>query len=150
MLLLKFLGNLKCDHHSPPYMIYHIFLSELQLGWTVFHLRTGLATKWQSHVGHSLLGTIKGDGGLSRSSDGVCFLSSDGGWHGASQRHNPGVRVSAADWSTLIGRGPILLCSHWSRASPVILAQAILWHKQPARASSLVFYGIRIVGFPAG
>ena len=34
-----------------------------------------------------------------------------------------------ADWSTLIGRGPTLLRSHWSRASLVMLAPAVLCHK---------------------
>ena len=37
------------------------------------------------------------------------------------------------DWSALIGRGPTLLCSHWSRSSLVILAPAILCHKELAR-----------------
>ena len=40
-----------------------------------------------------------------------------------------------SDWSTLIGRGMSRLVSHWSRASPVMLAPAILCHKEPARAS---------------
>ena len=35
-------------------------------------------------------------------------------------------------WSTIIGRGP-LLCSHWSRPSLVMLAPAVLCHKEPAR-----------------
>ena len=63
-------------------------------------------------------------------------------------------------WSTLIGLGSTLLRSHWSRASLVLLAPAILCHKEPARASkapfwgyfacsSLVLYVIRIVGFLA-
>ena len=38
----------------------------------------------------------------------------------------------AADLSTLIGRGPTLLRSHWSRASLVMLG-AILCHKEPTR-----------------
>ena len=67
-------------------------------------------------------------------------------------------------WSTLIGRGMSRLGSHWSKASPVMLAPAILCHKEPARriqspllgalerkipqggyfaCSSLVLYGIR-------
>ena len=37
-----------------------------------------------------------------------------------------------ADWSTLIGRGPTLLRSSWSRASLVILVPAISCHKEPA------------------
>ena len=36
-------------------------------------------------------------------------------------------------WSTLIGPGMSRLGSHWSRASPVMLAPAILCHKEPAR-----------------
>ena len=36
------------------------------------------------------------------------------------------------DWSTLIGRGPTLLRSHWSRASLEMLAPAILCHKESA------------------
>ena len=32
-----------------------------------------------------------------------------------------------ADWSTLFGRGPTFLSSHWSRASLVMLAGS-LWH----------------------
>ena len=35
-------------------------------------------------------------------------------------------------WSTLIGRAPTLLRSHWSRASLVMLAPAVLCHKEPA------------------
>ena len=35
-------------------------------------------------------------------------------------------------WSTIIGRGPKLLCSHWSRPSLVMLAPAVLCHKEPA------------------
>ena len=57
-----------------------------------------------------------------------------------------------AAWSTLIGRGMSRPGSHWSRASLVMLATAILCHKEPARmgyfaCSTLVLYGIRIVGF---
>ena len=37
--------------------------------------------------------------------------------------------------STLIGRAMSRLGSHWSRASPVMLAPALLCHKEPARAS---------------
>ena len=37
--------------------------------------------------------------------------------------------------STLIGGGMSRLGSHWSRACPVMLAPAILCHKEPARAS---------------
>ena len=33
-------------------------------------------------------------------------------------------------WSTLIGRGMSRLGSHWSRASPVLLAPAVLCHKE--------------------
>ena len=33
------------------------------------------------------------------------------------------------DWSTLIGRGMSRLGSHWSRASPVMLAPNVLCHK---------------------
>ena len=33
-------------------------------------------------------------------------------------------------WSTLIGRGISRLGSHWSRASPVLLAPAVLCHKE--------------------
>ena len=40
-----------------------------------------------------------------------------------------------AVWSTLIARAPTLLRSHWSRASLVLLAPAVLCHKEPARAS---------------
>ena len=36
-------------------------------------------------------------------------------------------------WSTLIGLGSTLLRSHWSRASLVMLAPAVLCHKEPAR-----------------
>ena len=46
-----------------------------------------------------------------------------------------GENKQSADWSTLIGRAPTLLRSHWSRASLVMLAPAILCHKEPARAS---------------
>ena len=74
------------------------------------------------------------------------------------------------DWSTLIGRGPSLPRSHWSGASQVMLAPAILCHKEPAcsiQSPLLVTlerkippfgvfwlllagsYGIRIVGFHA-
>ena len=56
------------------------------------------------------------------------------------------------NWSTLIGRGLTLLRSHWSRASLVLLAPAILCHKEPARPIlpskghySLVLYGIRLL-----
>ena len=45
------------------------------------------------------------------------------------------VPLLKADWSTLIGRGMSRLGSHWSRASLVMLAPAILYHKEPARAS---------------
>ena len=38
-------------------------------------------------------------------------------------------------WSTLIGPAPTLLPSHWSRASLVMLAPAVLCHKEPAQAS---------------
>ena len=37
-----------------------------------------------------------------------------------------------AVWSTLIGRAPTLLSSHWSRASLVILAAKILCNKEPS------------------
>ena len=40
-----------------------------------------------------------------------------------------------AVWSPLIGRGPTLLRSHWSRSSLVVLAPAVLCHKEPARES---------------
>ena len=46
----------------------------------------------------------------------------------------PLVRLDPV-WSTLIGRGSTLLRSHWSRAFLVMLAPAILCHKEPARAS---------------
>ena len=49
-------------------------------------------------------------------------------------------RPIKADWSTLIGRAPTLLRSHWSRASLVMLAPAILCHKEPARASKAPYY----------
>ena len=84
------------------------------------------------------------------------------------QVHVRCVEESDKVWSTLIGRGMSRLVSHWSRASPVMLAPAILCHKEPARASkapyqglwnakyphifacpSLVLYVIRIVGFHA-
>ena len=42
--------------------------------------------------------------------------------------------ASRSVWSTLIGRAPSLLRSHWSRASLVMLAPAVLCHKEPARA----------------
>ena len=38
--------------------------------------------------------------------------------------------------STLIGGGMSRLGSHWSRACPVMLAPAILCHKEPARAKA--------------
>ena len=78
-----------------------------------------------------------------------------------------GASVVLAVWSTLIGRGMSRLGSHWSR---VLLAPALLCHKEPARriqspllgalerkiplggyfaCSSLVLYGIRIGGFHA-
>ena len=41
-----------------------------------------------------------------------------------------------SDWSTLIGPAPRLLRSHWSRTSLVILAPAVLCHKEPARTST--------------
>ena len=61
-------------------------------------------------------------------------------------KSSPGLVLSAVqchvlhleyspDWSTLIGRAPTLLRSHWSRPSPVMLAPAVLCHKEPARAS---------------
>ena len=40
-----------------------------------------------------------------------------------------------AAWSTLIGRAPTLLRSHWSRASLLMPAPAVLCHKEPARAT---------------
>ena len=43
-------------------------------------------------------------------------------------------------WSTLIGRGMSRLGSHWSKASPVMLAPAILCHKEPVRASKAPYY----------
>ena len=45
------------------------------------------------------------------------------------------VPLLKAAWSTLIGRGMSRLGSHWSRASLVMRAPAILCHKEPARAS---------------
>ena len=42
--------------------------------------------------------------------------------------------VSQPAWSTLIGRAPALLRSHWSRASIVMLAPAILCHTEPVRS----------------
>ena len=59
-------------------------------------------------------------------------------------------------WSTLIGPAPTLLRSHWSRASLVMLAPAILCHKEPARSKQtipsrglwmpeLVLYDIRLL-----
>ena len=74
--------------------------------------------------------------------------------------------ILKSGWSTLIGRGMSRLDSHWSRASLVMLAPAVLCHKEPARASkaprggfgtqntpigwyfacsSLVLYGIRLL-----
>ena len=44
-------------------------------------------------------------------------------------------RTCIAVWSTLIGRGMSRLVSNWSRASLVMLAPAVLCHKEPARAS---------------
>ena len=41
------------------------------------------------------------------------------------------VRDCVTVWSTLIGRAPRLLRSHWSRASLVMLAPAVLCHKEP-------------------
>ena len=35
-------------------------------------------------------------------------------------------------WSTLIGRGLTLLRCHWSKAFLVLLAPAVLCHKEPA------------------
>ena len=53
------------------------------------------------------------------------------------ERHHQAVFVGwsegriRSDWSTLIGRGPTLLRSHWSKASPEMLAPAVLCHKEP-------------------
>ena len=44
-------------------------------------------------------------------------------------------KVLKAVWSTLIGRALTLLRSHWSRASLVMLAPAVLCYKEPARDS---------------
>ena len=57
-----------------------------------------------------------------------------------------GNRQFKADWSTLIGRAPTLLRSHWSRTSLLMLAPAVLCHKEPTRHNQ---NGIRIVGFHA-
>ena len=53
-------------------------------------------------------------------------LHSEPPW--TSGRPTPGTA-----WSTLIGRGMSRLVSHWSRASLVMLAPAILCHKEPSR-----------------
>ena len=53
-------------------------------------------------------------------------------------RERTGARgILRSDWSTLIGPAQTLLNSHWSRASLVMLAPAVLCHKEPARASKL-------------
>ena len=50
-------------------------------------------------------------------------------------------RILATVWSTLIGRGSTRLGSHWLR---VLLAPALLCHKEPAQANSLAgSYDIR-------
>ena len=49
-------------------------------------------------------------------------------------------------WSTLIGRAPTLLRSHLSRAFPVMLAPAVLCHKEPTRASKAIQVGTRGFG----
>ena len=49
--------------------------------------------------------------------------------------------VIKAVWSTLIGRDLTLLRSHWPRASPVMLAPAILCHKEPSRVSKAPYFG---------
>ena len=52
---------------------------------------------------------------------------------GCARKDTLGVytEFSRSDWSTLIGRGHTLLRSHWSRASLVMLAPAVLCHKEP-------------------
>ena len=54
------------------------------------------------------------------------------------QNLEPGIRSrseqvsqTVPDWSSFIGRAPIILRSHWSRASLVMLAPVILCHKEP-------------------
>ena len=44
-------------------------------------------------------------------------------------------------WSTLIGRCPTFLRSHWSRASLVMLAPEVLCHKEPARRNQSPLLG---------
>ena len=56
-------------------------------------------------------------------------------WHNRVGISNTWDLASPSVWSTLIGRAPTLLHPHWSRASLVMLAPAILCHKEPARAS---------------
>ena len=46
---------------------------------------------------------------------------------------------TCSDWFTLIGRGPTLLRSHWSRSSLVILAPTVFCHKEPARRIRRIF-----------
>ena len=53
--------------------------------------------------------------------------------------------VLIADWSTLIGRGISRLGSHWSR---VLLAPALLCHKEPARIKQNTPLGVFCVPKP--
>ena len=54
--------------------------------------------------------------------------------HVRAQSESKKLLSQAAVWSTLIGRSLTLLRSHWSRASLVMVAPAVLCHKEPARA----------------
>ena len=55
--------------------------------------------------------------------------------HVRAQSESKKLLSQAAVWSTLIGRSPTLLCSHWSRASLVMVAPALLCHKEPAKGT---------------
>ena len=56
--------------------------------------------------------------------------------------------LSWSDWSTLIGPGMSRLDSHWSRASLVMLAPAVVCHKEPVRASKAPYYGLWNAKYP--
>ena len=67
-------------------------------------------------------------------------------WPQSGPQHPGGQRPAGdgrqAVWSTLIGRAPTLLRSHWSRASLVMLAPAVLCHKEPARRIQSPLLGV--------
>ena len=73
--------------------------------------------------------------GLGRSLDCWYFLARDSQdkWVVSVDIVTGRLMVIKLDCSTLIGGAPALLRSHWSRASLVMLAPAVLCHKEPAR-----------------